>query len=101
MQTVLAPTDTEIVIRVAGAVDNAEAEFLRELLGVFAISADTVVVVDLAQVHLLDSIGLGVLISADKQFRAHGRVLQLRSPQPPIRRVLDAIGLAVRLDQDR
>jgi anti-anti-sigma factor len=97
MRTTLAPSDTETVIRLEGPLDAAEAEFLRELLDVFATSAETPVVIDLSRVHWIDSIGVGVIIAAELKFRREGRQLQLRSPRPPVTHVLELTGVTGRL----
>ena len=100
MGTSLEPTEAETVIRLDGPLDAARAEFLRDLLDMFAMSAGMPIVVDLSGVHWIDSIGVGVIIAADLKFRQQGRELHLRSPRPPVSHVLELTGITRRLRID-
>jgi anti-anti-sigma factor len=100
MRTSLEPSSTETVIRLEGPLDAAEAELLRRLLAVFATSAELPVVVDLGRVYWIDSIGVGVIIAADLEFRRNGRRLRLRAPRPPVTHVLELTGITGRVPID-
>jgi anti-sigma B factor antagonist len=52
------------------------------------------VVVDLEHVELLDAGGVGALVGARQRLVDGGGSLELWSPQPAVRRVLDVLGLA-------
>lgn len=97
LNTTLEPTESEIVVRLEGPLDLADAAFLREFLDVLATTAEGPVVLDLARLHALDSVGLGVLIGADRQFRDLGRELRIRSARGEVLRILELSGASDRL----
>jgi anti-anti-sigma factor len=52
------------------------------------------IVVDLADVHFIDSSGLRALLAAAKRARTHDTVVQLRNVGPSVRRMLEITGTA-------
>jgi anti-sigma B factor antagonist len=81
------------VARVAGDVDVATAPRLRErLVGIIAEGRPRVVL-DLEEVDLLDSTGLGVIVSVLKRARTMGGDLRLVATRPAIRKVFEITAL--------
>jgi anti-sigma B factor antagonist len=100
LHTTMEPGHDELVLRLAGPLDLAEAEFLRELLDALAQATDRPVVLDLAHVETIDSIGIGVLLGAERRFRERGNELRLRRAMPPIMRRLAIAGVTRRVAVD-
>jgi anti-anti-sigma factor len=86
---------TRAVLRVAGELDLATADQLRDriraLLG--RESAVTELVLDLAGLEFLDVTGLGALLEARRKLAAIGATLTLRRPRPMVVRMLDLLNL--------
>jgi anti-sigma B factor antagonist len=61
-----------IVVKVAGEIDMASAPELRECLHQMIDAGSRRLVVDLRQVRLIDSVGLGVLVGARRRLQEHG-----------------------------
>lgn len=80
-------------VYVHGELDLSTAPQLREALMGLASEQGAVVTVDLAGVTFVDSTGLTVLIGGLKRLRQCGGDLNLRSPAPGTRRVLEITGL--------
>lgn len=51
------------------------------------------VVLDLADVEFIDSVGLAAIVAARKRVAVHGGSVTLRRPSPPVRKLLDIVGL--------
>ena len=82
------------VLAVAGELDLATAPRLREqLTRLVGDSPGRVVVVDLSGVTFCDSIGLGVLVGAQRRARAHGGVIRLVVPDGRLADGLTQAGL--------
>jgi anti-anti-sigma factor len=101
LETTLEPTARETLVRLEGPLDLAQATFLRELLSLLAESSDRPVVIDLSRVAVIDSVGIGVLIAADRRFRENGVELRVRCPHPPIFEVLELSGLTGQVTVER
>ncbi|MGH9001336.1 MAG: STAS domain-containing protein [Acidimicrobiia bacterium] len=82
----------ETVVSVAGELDVLTAPLLWEHLEE-AIAAGRPVVLDLAGVSFVDSMGIGAMVRAQKRLAETGRSLTVRSPQPPVRKVFEVTGL--------
>lgn len=77
-----------------GELDMASAPGLRErLLDLFA-GGVRQVVIDLAELTYVESVGLGVLVGALKRYRAAAGDLQLRGPRGQVSEVLELTSLA-------
>jgi anti-sigma B factor antagonist len=61
-----------IVVKVGGEIDMASAPELRECLHQMIDAGSRRLVVDLLQVGLIDSVGLGVLVGARRRLREQG-----------------------------
>ena len=78
------------VLRAQGEIDVASApEFHDALSGLIAESPAVL----MSDVSFIDSTGLGVLVSAEKQMRAEGSGLRLVVTHPQITRLLELTGL--------
>ncbi|HEX9504734.1 MAG TPA: STAS domain-containing protein [Acidimicrobiia bacterium] len=77
------------IVIATGEIDMATAPELRA--GLAETTGD--VIIDLAAVEFLDSSGIGVLVAAGNRLAAAGGSLALRAPRPPVRRVLEIVGL--------
>jgi anti-anti-sigma factor len=79
---------SEVVLRVAGALDLNGGDLLEEAARPH-IDDGQKLVVDLSQVQFIDSSGLGGLIALQQAARDADGELALRDPSPAVRRVLD------------
>jgi anti-anti-sigma factor len=80
------------VLRLAGELDLATAEQLKEQLKKQAGSAR--VVVDLAGLEFLDVTGLNVLLEGHRTLASRGGRLVLRRPRPMVVRLLTLLDLS-------
>ena len=81
------------VVSVYGEVDLYTAPRLQAELASLVRDGAGRVVVDLSGVEFCDSTGMNVLLSAMKRLREHGGSLELASPRPAVRRILQVTGL--------
>ncbi|MGW1750696.1 STAS domain-containing protein [Streptomyces sp. NPDC002092] len=81
------------VVVVAGEIDLATAEFLREHLDAATARPVPDVLVDLRQVEFFDCSGLRVLCRAESRARERGGRLRIVSDAPGLRRLLSGAGL--------
>jgi anti-sigma B factor antagonist len=81
------------VVTVRGVVDVAAAPDLRQILQEVQFSGSTRVLVDLTDVELIDSFGLGVLVGARKRAVSHDGELALVVTNPRLLHVLELTGL--------
>ncbi|MGH3916669.1 MAG: STAS domain-containing protein [Pseudonocardiaceae bacterium] len=86
--------DSDPVVVVAGEVDLLTAPRLRQtILDLLAEEPPRGVRIDLAEVGLLDSTGVFVLIDTYKRAQIRGVTLIVERPQRIVRRVLEICGL--------
>lgn len=89
-----ADPDSDPVVMVAGEVDLSTAPRLRQtILDLLAEEPPQGVRVDLAEVPLLDSTGVFVLVDTYKRAKGRGVGLTVEHPQQIVRRVLEICGL--------
>jgi anti-sigma B factor antagonist len=81
------------VAKVAGEVDIATAPRLREQLVALITEGHSRIVLDLDEVDLLDSTGLGVIVGVLKRVRTVGGDLRLVCNRPAIRKVFEITAL--------
>ena len=91
-------SDGEVVVAITGEVDIATAPRLWERLEAEILTGPSRVVLDLSGLGFIDSTGLTVIIRAHKRLGCAGATLVLRSPTPPVARVLTVSGLDQVLD---
>ncbi|MEV4281524.1 STAS domain-containing protein [Actinoplanes xinjiangensis] len=83
-----------VCVRAAGELDLATADRLRDALHEAIIQPGvTKILLDFAEVSFCDSSGIDVLDRAHADAAAQRIVLQVVNPRPPVRRVLDLVGL--------
>jgi anti-sigma B factor antagonist len=81
------------VAELDGELDVSTSERLRaELLQLIDDGCRTLVI-DMSNLVLIDSTGLGVLVGVMKRILQHGGEMQLRSPRRAARKVFDITGL--------
>jgi anti-sigma B factor antagonist len=81
------------VLGVAGDVDAANAQVLREAVVTAIDSGPSVLVVDLTEVGYIDSVGLGTLVVGLKRASERGATMRLVVTSPQIQKVLNITGL--------
>lgn len=86
-----------VVLVPTGPLDLSSCDPLARTLADLVARGEVRLVVDLIEVPLLDSAGLGALVQGMKQARAAGGDLRLCGVQPEIRSVLVLTGLTKRL----
>ncbi len=79
-------------VEVSGEIDLAVADELKATLDP-AMQGNQLVVVDLSECDFIDSTGIAILVTAQKQLAEQGGRLALCSPADQVRRVLDLSGL--------
>ena len=80
-------------VRVQGEIDSATAAGLRDTLFGLVDSNTEEVVVDLSEVGLLDSNGLGTLVGTHRRLTEKRHRLVLEHPQPAVAKLLEQSGL--------
>ncbi len=80
------------VVTIAGEPDMATAPRLRSALASSSIVGSDAVVVDLAGVTFMDSTGLAVLLTFDRELRERGGTLAIACPEGPARLLFDVTG---------
>ena len=83
----------EAVLAVNGELDMSTApELSRSLAGVLDQHPQRVTL-EIGGLDFIDSTGLTLLVRTSKELKAHDGALQLAHPTPPVRRVLEIVGL--------
>ena len=89
------------LVSLAGRLDGAGAAEARDALHRAIAAGSGDLVVDLADVELLDATGLGVLVGAYRRARLGGRRLVLRDAAPRVARILALTRLDRVIPMDR
>ena len=83
----------DAVVAVTGELDMSTApELSRSLAGVLDQHPQRLTL-ELGGLQFIDSTGLTLLVRTSKQLKAHEGALELAHPTPPVRRVLEIVGL--------
>ncbi len=90
---VIAGDPRRSVVQVHGELDAATAPDLAQYLDAVIAVHPGDVVLDLAELQLMDSTGVQVILDGLARLRAAGRDLVLREPSPPVRKTLEACGV--------
>lgn len=77
------------IVRLEGALDVSQAIHLRELLGAQLDGPTARVLVDLSAVRIVDSSGVGILVTAHRRAETLGARIVLAGAQPTVRRVFE------------
>jgi anti-sigma B factor antagonist len=83
----------QAIVTVAGEIDLYTAPRLQGELSAVLDGRPVRVVVDMSGVEFCDSTGMNVLVAAMKRAREHGGGLDLASPRPAVRKILQVTGL--------
>jgi anti-sigma B factor antagonist len=81
------------VLQARGEIDVATAPEFHASLAELIAEGRAILIVDMSEVSFIDSTGLGVLVSAEKESRAAGHELRLVVTQPHITKLLALTGL--------
>lgn len=81
------------VVAVSGELDMSTAPALSQSLDGVLDQHPQDVTLDLAGVDFIDSTGLTLLVRTSNALQRHEGALHLTSPTPPVRRVLEIVGL--------
>lgn len=83
-----------IIMSLGGEIDLYTAPTLHgELDGLLSGEGPAQIVVDMSDVEFCDSTGMNVLLGAHRRAREQGGDLELASPRPTIRKILQVTGL--------
>src|SRR6202034_4697112 len=86
--------DDHTIVTICGEIDLYTAPRLRsELVAVMADGMPARVVVDMSGVEFCDSTGMNVLLSCLRRARERGGELEIASPKPAVRKILQVTGL--------
>ena len=86
--------ERRVVVQIAGELDTANCQRLRDELLSYTQSGHHRFAVELSGLAFMDSAGIGVLVGASKRARAGNGRLCLVSPKQHIRRLWETMGLA-------
>lgn len=82
------------VAQLSGEIDHHSTKELRAELDKFVITMQPeTLAIDLSSITFMDSSGIGLIIGRYKLLKECGGKLEIRSPQPYIRRVLRLSGI--------
>lgn len=82
------------MVRLCGELDLHTAGQLRQVLRDLTSNGRRDILLDLRELHFIDSAGLGVLVGGLRRTRGTGGSLALAAPHPRIMTVLDVGGLS-------
>jgi anti-sigma B factor antagonist len=85
--------DKVAVVTVNGSVDSADSEALLDFIRAVIDAGQTQLVLDIADMDFIVSMGLGVFVRSHTRLRAAGGFLHLVGPQPFILQMIKATGL--------
>jgi anti-sigma B factor antagonist len=81
------------VMTLAGELDLVSAPRLRNAIASLRGEDTDDVIVDLADLTYIDSVGIGLLVASRRRLDAEGRSFSVRNPAPQVRRLLEITGL--------
>ena len=86
--------DDHTIVTISGEIDLYTAPRLHgELVALIADGKPARVVVDMSGVEFCDSTGMNVLLSCLRRARERGGELEIASPKPAVRKILQVTGL--------
>ncbi|MCZ0701812.1 stage II sporulation protein AA (anti-sigma F factor antagonist) [Natronobacillus azotifigens] len=92
-----------LLVRLAGELDHHEAELLKEKWQkkIKDMSAEHIIL-NLEQLHFMDSSGLGVILGRYKEMKQQGGEMVVCSISPTVKRLFDLSGLfkIIRLEEN-
>jgi anti-sigma B factor antagonist len=81
------------ILTLSGELDLVSAPRLRNAIASLRGEATDEVVVDLAELTYIDSVGIGLLVASRRRLDAEGRTFSVRNPAPQVLRLLEITGL--------
>ena len=93
-------TPEEVTITLAGDLDRLVAERLIQALRDAELSDSPRIVIDVAELNLMDSAGLALVLQGARRAAAAGRRLVVTGPQPPVRRLLEIAAMGHLIEGD-
>lgn len=93
--------DSESVVHLHGDIDLFNAPQLRACIDELVDDGEMRVVLDLADLELIDSSGLGALIAGMRRLRSIGGEVILRSPRRSTAQLLEVTGLLQVMNVER
>jgi anti-sigma B factor antagonist len=88
-----APGDGNMVMSLEGELDLVSAPRLRDALAAVNGANLDELVLDLADLTYIDSVGIGLLVASRRRLESEGCGFALRNPGPSVRRLLEITGL--------
>ena len=86
--------DDHTIVTICGEIDLYTAPRLHSELGAVLVDGmPTRVVIDMSGVDFCDSTGMNVLLSCLRRVRERGGELEIASPKPAVRKILQVTGL--------
>lgn len=82
-----------IVGKVIGDFDVLSADIIKARFQLLLRQGRHSMVMDLSEVHYIDSAGIGALVSINTWLERYGRKLNLYKPTPPVEKLLDSMGV--------
>ena len=80
-----------VVVRVSGSFDFSAAAAAEKVMSPLVASNPKVLVLDLAELRLLDSTGISILLNSRRQIEGKGGTVFVTNMQPQIRKVFDIV----------
>lgn len=93
-------TNDGVVVAMGGELDPVAAPYLRERLVEAVKDGPGSVRIDLSEVTFLDSMAIGLLVSTRKRVGSYGGTFSMKCGHPPVRVVLEIMGLIEYLNVD-
>ncbi len=87
------PSAGTAVVAMRGEIDAIAIPSLSGCLDDAISAGHRQVVLDMAEVSFIDSVGLAAIVAAHKRLTAHGGTLSVRRPTAHVRKLLDITGL--------
>jgi anti-sigma B factor antagonist len=81
------------IMTLAGELDLVSAPRLRNAIASLRGEDTDEVIVDLADLTYIDSVGIGLLVASRRRLDSEGRSFAVRNPAPQVRRLLEITGL--------
>jgi anti-anti-sigma factor len=92
--------DGSAVMRIGGELDLVSAPQLRNAIATVQADKLDELVLDLADLRYIDSVGIGLLVATRRRADAEGTRLVVRHTSPAVRRLLEMTGLVAYLGLD-
>lgn len=93
MKFTITPKDDHVLVQIAGELDSMTAPDLRPSFDTLADESPPRVVLDLASLRLIDSSGVGAIVSLFKRVRASGGQFEVRGVQGQPRSIFQVLRL--------